>query len=148
MSDDRPAGVSVGRIEPADESGVVALWAEVFAGDPPWNEPRAVLARKLAEKDGLVFVARAGERVIGSVLGGYDGVRGWIYHLAVDPAERRRGIASRLMREVECALTERGCLKINLQVRATNSAVVAFYRSLGYELEERLSLGKRTRRDE
>jgi ribosomal protein S18 acetylase RimI-like enzyme len=147
MSDERSDEVRVGRFEPEDESGVVALWSEVFAGDPPWNEPRAMLARKLTQDDGLVFVARAGARVIGSVLGGYDGVRGWIYHLAVYPAERRSGVATRLMREVERALTERGCLKINLQVRATNSAVVAFYRSIGYEPEERLSLGKRTRPD-
>lgn len=137
------SAVSVRRFEPADEQGVVALWTEVFADDPPWNEPRAMLARKLARDPALVFVAITGERVVGAVLGGYDGVRGWVYHLAVLPTERRRGIATRLMRVVEAALVDLGCPKLNLQVRATNAAVIGFYRSLGYDLEERASLGKR-----
>jgi ribosomal protein S18 acetylase RimI-like enzyme len=137
---------TIARFAPEDAAGIITLWSDVFAGDPPWNEPSAMLERKLAVDD-LVFVARSGDRVVGTVLGGYDGVRGWIYHLAVAPADRRRGIATRLMHEVERALSARGCLKINLQVRATNAAVVAFYRTLGYELEERASLGKRVVRE-
>ena len=78
----------------------------------------------------------------GAVIAGFDGVRGWIYHLAVAPAHRRRGIATRLMRGAEAALRARGCSKINLQVRATNESVVAFYRALGYQIEERLSMGR------
>lgn len=102
-----------------------------------------MLARKLARDPALVFVAVAGERVLGAVLGGYDGVRGWVYHLAVLPTERRRGVATQLMRAVEEALAKLGCPKVNLQVRATNSAVISFYRTLEYDLEERASLGKR-----
>lgn len=137
------SGVTVRRFTPADEPGVVALWSEVFAGDPPWNEPRAMLAKKLARDPELVFVAVVDARVVGAVLAGYDGVRGWIYHLAVLPTERRRKIATRLMHAAEAALVELGCAKVNLQVRATNSVVIGFYRSLGYDLEERASLGKR-----
>jgi ribosomal protein S18 acetylase RimI-like enzyme len=135
--------VDVRRYVPADEEGVVALWSEVFDGDPPWNEPRAMLRRKLASDPTLVFVAVIGSRVIGAVLGGYDGVRGWVYHLAVLSTERRRGTATRLMHVLEAALTEVGCPKLNLQVRTTNESVIGFYRALGYEVEERASLGKR-----
>jgi ribosomal protein S18 acetylase RimI-like enzyme len=138
--------VTITRFVPEDAAGIITLWSNVFAGDPPWNEPRAMLERKLAVDD-LVFVARSDDRVVGTVLGGYDGVRGWIYHLAVAPSDRRWGIATRLMHEVERALSALGCPKINLQVRATNAAVVGFYRTLGYELEERVSLGKRVARE-
>jgi ribosomal protein S18 acetylase RimI-like enzyme len=138
-----PASVVIGRFEAPDEDAVVALWSEAFGAYHPSNEPRAYLARKLAYDPELVLVAREGARVVGTVVGGYDGVRGWIYHLAVAPPARRRGIATRLMAAVERALVARGCPKINLQVRGDNLEVVAFYKHLGYELEERASLGKR-----
>jgi ribosomal protein S18 acetylase RimI-like enzyme len=76
------------------------------------------------------------------VIAGFDGVRGWIYHLAVSPDWRRRGFAKQLVREAERGLQSLGCPKVNLQVRSTNSGVVAFYRSVGYEVEERLSMGR------
>jgi ribosomal protein S18 acetylase RimI-like enzyme len=137
------AGEAVVRpYEPGDEAGIVALWSEDFAGGPPYNEPRVALARKLALADGLVFVASADNRIVGTTLGGYDGVRGWIYHVLVAPSERRQGLGTRLMRATEQALAERGCPKVNLQVRGTNGAVVAFYAKLGYAEEDRVSLGK------
>jgi len=135
--------VVIGRFEPPDEEDVVALWTQAFGAYHPSNEPRTYLARKLAYDPELVVVARERTRVVGTVVGGYDGVRGWIYHLAVAPSARRRGIATRLMSAVERALLARGCPKINLQVRGDNLEVVAFYKHLGYELEERASLGKR-----
>ena len=82
-------------------------------------------------------------RVVGTVLGGFDGVRGWIHHLAVDASQRRKGIARSLMEAAEQGLLKLGCPKVNLQVRATNLLVIEFYRSLGYNVEERASLGKR-----
>jgi len=80
--------------------------------------------------------------VIGTIMGRYDGHRGWVYSVAVSPDVQRRGIGTALMKHVELALAERGCPKVNLQVRADNHAVVAFYESLGYLVEERVSLGK------
>jgi ribosomal protein S18 acetylase RimI-like enzyme len=135
--------VVIARFETRDEEDVVALWREAFGAYHGSNEPRAYLARKLAYDPELVLVAREDGRVVGTVVGGYDGVRGWVYHLAVAPSARRRGIATRLMADVERALLARGCPKINLQVRGDNLVVVAFYKHLGYELEERASLGKR-----
>ena len=75
-------------------------------------------------------------------MAGYDGHRGWIYSVAVDPAHRRKGVASALMKHAEARLTERGCVKLNLQIIGTNQAVVAFYEALGYAVEDRISMGK------
>jgi ribosomal protein S18 acetylase RimI-like enzyme len=122
----------------------------VFPHDPPRNAPdrmidsaRAVRPQSLlvAERDGALD--RTIDRtIVGAVIAGFDGVRGWIYHLAVAPAHRRCGIATRLVRGAEAALRAQGCSKINLQVRATNESAVAFYRALGYQIEERLSMGR------
>ena len=129
--------------QPKDHAQVVALWSDVFADDPPWNEPTAMIRRKLTVQPELFFVACINDQVVGAVMAGFDGVRGWIHHLAVYNSYRRQGIASSLMRAAEKGLEAAGCPKVNLQVRATNSSVIAFYRSLGYEVEDRASLGKR-----
>lgn len=129
--------------QPKDHAQVVALWSDVFADDPPWNEPAAMIRRKLAVQPELFFVACINDQVVGAVMAGFDGVRGWIHHLAVYNSYRRQGIARSLMRAAEKGLEAAGCPKVNLQVRATNSSVIAFYRSLGYEVEDRASLGKR-----
>jgi ribosomal protein S18 acetylase RimI-like enzyme len=76
-------------------------------------------------------------------MGGYDGHRGWIYYLAVDPVFRLRGYGRLILHELEKRLSEAGCPKINLMVRATNDGVLSFYRSLGYTEDEVVNLGKR-----
>ena len=129
--------------QPKDHAQVVALWSDVFVDDPPWNEPAAMIRRKLTVQPELFFVACINDQVVGAVMAGFDGVRGWIHHLAVYNSYRRQGIARSLMRAAEKGLEAAGCPKVNLQVRATNSSVIAFYRSLGYEVEDRASLGKR-----
>jgi ribosomal protein S18 acetylase RimI-like enzyme len=137
------AKVKVRPYESRDHAAVVALWSDIFADDPPWNEPAAMIRRKLTVQPELFLVACLDGQVVGTVMAGFDGVRGWIHHLAVHNSYRRQGIASVLMRAAEQGLGTAGCPKVNLQVRATNGAVIAFYRSLGYEVEERASLGKR-----
>jgi ribosomal protein S18 acetylase RimI-like enzyme len=126
-----------------DQAQAVALWNEVFPDDPPWNEPASMIRRKLTVQPELFLVAHVTGEVAGTVLAGFDGVRGWVHHLAVGASYRRQGLASSLMTAAEKGLAALGCPKVNLQVRATNSAVVAFYRSLDYEVEDRTSLGKR-----
>jgi ribosomal protein S18 acetylase RimI-like enzyme len=134
--------IAIRPLEPADRDAVVCLWKAVFPDDPARNDPDAVLARKARVQPELFLVAEDDGAVIGTVVGGYDGHRGWAYHLAVDPAHRRQGIGRRLMDELEARLAGLGCPKLNLQVRESNTAVVEFYRRLGYQVERHVSLGK------
>ena len=83
------------------------------------------------------------ELVVGAVMAGYEGHRGWINYLAVEPGRRRQGLGRELMATAERLLAERGCPKINLQVRSENADVIAFYGALGYRQDEVVSLGKR-----
>ena len=126
-----------------DRAGVIALWERVFPDDPPHNAPPRMLDAKLAANDGLLFVAVDADTVFGTAMAGYDGHRGWLYAVAVSPGHRRRGIGTALVRHVVATLRSMGCIKVNLQVRATNTAVVGFYESLGFEVEERVSMGMR-----
>jgi ribosomal protein S18 acetylase RimI-like enzyme len=134
--------VTVRSFARADGDAVAALWGTAFPDDRPWNAPRAVIARKRAQRDGLFWVATRAERVVGAVMAGWDGQRGWIYHLAVAAAERRRGVGRALVAAAERGLAERGCPKVNLQVLESNRDVVAFYERLGWRIENRVSMGK------
>ena len=127
----------------ADAGRVVALWAEVLPDSAPHNEPAIALRKKLEADRKLLFVAEAEGSIVGAVMGGYDGHRGWIYSLAVAPACRSQGIGSALVRRLEAELADLGCLKVNLQVRTSNAIVIRFYQRLGYQVEERVSMGKR-----
>jgi ribosomal protein S18 acetylase RimI-like enzyme len=126
-----------------DEQAVIALWSEVLPDSAPHNDPATALRKKREFERDLFFVAVVDEAVVGTVMGGYDGHRGWVYSVAVGPRHRRQGIGAALVRRLETALGERGCLKVNLQVRASNAEVIAFYEKLGYGVEERVSMGKR-----
>lgn len=122
---------------------VIALWEAVFGYEAAHNRPALVIDKKLAVDDGLFFVALAGQEVVGTVMAGYDGHRGWIYSVAVSPSYRRRGIGSQLVRFAERALASKGCVKVNLQIMEGNESVSAFYASLGFSVETRVSMGKR-----
>lgn len=128
--------------EVADTEAVVSLWETALPSAQPWNDGRNVLIRKQLQCDDLIFVAVLEGVVVGAVTAGYDGIRGWIYHLAVSSEFRRRGIGRRLIEYAENALRAMGCPKVNLQVRSDNSVVLAFYERCGYAVEERASLGK------
>jgi len=126
----------------ADRDAVVALWREVFPAAPAHNGPLEDLARKRAVQPELFLVASTGDALAGTCMAGYDGHRGWVHLVAVAPALRRRGIGAALMRRAEALLAERGCPKLNLQVRAGSPEAVAFYERLGFRVEERISMGK------
>lgn len=127
----------------SDTAAVAALWQEIFPDDPPHNAPALVIEQKMKCQPELFFVGERDGTIVGTVLSGYDGHRGWLYSVAVSPSFRRQGLGAKLIKHAEQALTSIGCTKVNLQVRSTNAAVVAFYRELGYEVEERISMGKR-----
>jgi ribosomal protein S18 acetylase RimI-like enzyme len=125
-----------------DEPAVVALW-EACGLTRPWNDPHKDIARKLAVQPELFLVGMVDGAVMASVMAGYEGHRGWMNYLAVAPRFRGRGLGRMLVQQVEQLLLERGCPKVNLQVRASNPEAVAFYRRLGYAQDESISLGKR-----
>ncbi len=133
--------MEVRKYRAADRAALIELWTTAFPDDPPHNAPAAVLDAKLAVDD-LVFVATDGNDLIGACLAGYDGHRGWLYAVAVAPDRRRAGVGRRLVERAVGALRERGCIKVNLQIRSTNREVEAFYRSLGFAGEDRISMGR------
>jgi ribosomal protein S18 acetylase RimI-like enzyme len=129
-----------------DGEAVVALWRACDLVRP-WNDPHQDIRRKLGVNPEWFLVGERNGRVVGTVMAGYEGHRGWINYLAVEPAAQRRGLGRALMAEAERLLRAAGCPKVNLQVRSTNAAVIAFYRRLGYAVDEVTSLGKRLESD-
>lgn len=125
-----------------DRDQVIALW-HAAGLTVPHNDPDQDIDRKMAVGDGLFLAADISGRIVGTVMGGYDGVRGWIYSLAVHPDHQRHGHGQTLITAIEEALAAQGCHKINLQVRAGNKPAEAFYSAIGYEVEDRVSFGKR-----
>jgi len=133
---------------PADEAGVIALW-QACGLTRPWNDPRRDIQRKLGEQPELFLVATGSDgALLGSAMVGFDGHRGWVYYLAVSPEHRRMAIGRALMHEAERLLIERGCPKINLQVRRENTEVQAFYAALGFKEDAAVSMGKRLEDDQ
>lgn len=126
-----------------DRPGVIRLWRTAFGYDTAHNRPELAIDKKLAVADGLFFVAVFEGAVLGTILAGYDGHRGWLYSVAVDPAKRKLGIGAALVRHAERALADLGCMKINLQIMGANKEVAAFYETLGFATEPRVSMGKR-----
>lgn len=122
---------------------VVTLWQNVFGYEADHNLPTLVIDKKRAADDDLFFVAQANDKVVGTVMAGYDGHRGWIYSMAVSPEYRKQGLGSQLLSLAETKLSEIGCIKINLQIMEENQAVENFYLSNGYHTEKRISMGKR-----
>ena len=123
--------------------GVDLLWRTVFPDDPPWNAAAHAIPAKIAVQPELLLVALHGPRVVGSAMAGYDGHRGWLYAVAVLPGYRRASVARSLVDEALVRLRRLGCAKVNLQVRAGNDAAVAFWQSIGFDVEERVSMGRR-----
>lgn len=109
----------------------------------PQNDPDKDIDRKLKVDPELFLVGLLGRTVVATAMGGYDGHRGWIYYLAVDPEFQGKGLGTEILSAIEAKLRERGCPKINLQIRTSNSAVANFYESLGFSDDNVLSLGKR-----
>ena len=139
--------VRVRSFDHRDEDSVVALWTRCGLVRA-WNDPHLDIERKLGVQRELFLVAERNGTVIGTVMAGFDGHRGWVNYLAVDPAHQGRGIGRVLMDHAERGLAALGCPKVNLQVRSANEAVLAFYRRLGYVDDDVVSLGKRLTHDD
>ena len=126
---------------PADHEAVTGLWKTVFPDDPPWNEPATMLAAKLDFQPEGVLIGVANGAVIAAVLAGYDGHRGWINALAVDPNHRGHGYGAAMIEAASARLKTMGAVKVNLQIRGGNNSLEAYYESLGFEVENRISMG-------
>lgn len=126
----------------SDRKSVIALWTA--CGLPrPWNDPNKDISRKLSVQPELFFVGEINGNVIASAMAGYDGHRGHVFYLAVLPEYQRRGYGRLLMGKVEESLRSMGCPKLNIVVRGSNDKVLAFYGSLGYNVDDVVSIGKR-----
>jgi ribosomal protein S18 acetylase RimI-like enzyme len=134
--------VSIRPFQPGDRPHIRELWA-LCGLTRPWNDPDLDIDRKVAVGDGLFLVAEADGELLGAAMFGYDGHRGWVNYLGVDPGARNRGIGRLLMAAGDTLLRSRGCPKLNLQIRADNEGAVAFYDRLGYRVDEVASMGKR-----
>ena len=126
----------------ADEDAVVALWGRCGLLRPQ-NDPRKDIQRKLKVSPELFLVGALGAEVIATAMVGYEGHRGWISYLGVDPAFQKCGYGREIMLRAEALLLERGCPKINVQIRSTNEEAIDFYHRLGFSMDEVFSMGKR-----
>jgi ribosomal protein S18 acetylase RimI-like enzyme len=131
----------------SDEAGVIELWRRCYL-TRPWNDPHKDIARKLKVRPDLFLVGEIDGAVVATAMVGYDGHRGWINYLGVDPDHRRKGLARQIMHEAERLLRKEGCSKINLQVRSTNSQAIEFYRRIGFAVDDVMSMGKRLESDQ
>jgi ribosomal protein S18 acetylase RimI-like enzyme len=130
----------------ADEVSVISLWQRCNLTRPQ-NNPRLDIQRKLKVNPELFLVGTVDGRIVATVMGGYEGHRGWINYLSVDPDFQRKGLGRRLMRAIELKLRALGCPKINLQVRSDNSDALSFYEKIGYEKDNVISMGIRLIQD-
>jgi len=139
--------MQIRQFESLDEEAVISLWRRCDLVRP-WNDPHKDIQRKLAVRPDLFLVGELDGRIVACVMAGYEGHRGWLNYLAVDPEHQRRGLARAIVTEAERLLRAAGCPKINLQVRTSNLEVIEFYRRLGYAKDEVVSMGKRLEHDD
>ena len=134
--------MNIREFQRADGIAVISLWHHCGLVVPQ-NDPALDIERKLAVNCELFLVRESQGEIVASVMCGYDGHRGWINYLAVHPDHQQLGYGSSIMAAVEERICEKGCPKINLQVRSTNAEVIRFYESLGYALDDVIGMGKR-----
>jgi len=125
-----------------DERAVIELWQKCDLVRP-WNNPKVDIQRKLKVNPELFLIGIIQGKLVATATGGYEGHRGWVNYLAVDPVYQKHGYGRQLMTELEKRLVKMGCPKINLQVRSGNSSALEFYSRIGYKVDDVVSLGKR-----
>ncbi len=126
----------------SDEKEVIELWRECDLL-VPWNNPRLDIERKMQVNPELFLVGLLDGKVVATVMGGYEGRRGWMNYLGVSTVHQRKGFGRQIVSVLEDRLKGMGCPKINLQVREGNIGVIKFYEALGYCDDHVFSMGKR-----
>jgi ribosomal protein S18 acetylase RimI-like enzyme len=127
---------------PKYEAAVIALWQKCDL-TRPYNDPQKDIARKMKVNPELFLIGLEGDKVIATAMGGYDGHRGWVNYVGVDPDYQRKRLGQQIMQAVEKALLAIGCPKFNLLVRTDNLGAIEFYKSLGFNQEDCVEMGKR-----
>ncbi len=130
------------RYDVKHQNAVVDLW-EKCGLIVPQNDPVEDIKKKTSFQPELFFIALLDGQLVGSVMVGYEGHRGWLNYLAVLPTFQKRGFGRKLVNKAIAELKKIGCPKLNLQVRKSNTSVIEFYKHLGFEEEDRISLGVR-----
>lgn len=125
-----------------DEQETIDLWVRCGL-TRPWNDPSKDIACKMAVNPEWFLVGEIEGRIMASVMAGYDGHRGWVYYLGIDPGFQKSGYGRQMMAAAEDLLKKAGCPKINLMVRTSNKQMVAFYQNLGFEVDDVIGMGKR-----
>jgi len=133
--------VEIRDLRPSDGGALRALWRACGIRDRPGDDD-ASLAAMASRNPGLCIVGVEGDRIVASALAGFDGRRGWLYHVATHPDARRRGIATRLVRTIEDRLRAMGCRKLNLIVWEGDKDAMAFWTGIGYYRERTVEFAK------
>ena len=147
MNPQQPDDFRIDVYRPGDAADMIELWRQCGL-IVPWNNPLTDIARKTEDSPELFFTGKIAGRLVASCMAGYDGHRGWIYFLAVQPSRQRSGLAARLVEHAESCLIELGCPKVELMVRESNLEVMAFYQAIGYQLDPVRVLSKRLLQDD
>jgi ribosomal protein S18 acetylase RimI-like enzyme len=137
-----PTDFHIKQYSSGDQKAVIALWQKCSL-TRPWNNPEHDIERKLKVNPELFLVGLVNSRIIATVMGGYEGHRGWANYLAVDPEYQSKGLGQQIMTAIESKLLAIGCPKINLQIRTDNLSAISFYEKIGYKTDDVISMGKR-----
>lgn len=140
------SAIHIRPFQAGDEGAVVSLWRRCDLLRP-WNDPHKDIQRKLKVRPDLFLVGELDGKIVAAVMAGYEGHRGWLSYLGVDPDVQKRGLGREIVAAAERLLQAEGCPKINLQVRTSNRGVIEFYKQVGYTVDDVVSMGKRLEHD-
>ena len=142
MNQNRSSNFAIRQFVPNDTNRVIFIWEQCDLVRN-WNNPNFDIQRKLNFQKELFFVGLLNDEIIATAMFGYDGHRGWLNYFAVLPNFQKRGFGKQLMTFGEMALIEKGCPKLNLQMRNDNTKAINFYQKVGYKEDAAVSFGKR-----
>ena len=146
MKQKSSSNFAIRQFVPNDTNRVIFIWEQCDLVRN-WNNPNFDIQRKLNFQKELFFVGLLNDEIIATAMFGYDGHRGWLNYFAVLPNFQKRGFGKQLMTFGEMALIEKGCPKLNLQIRNDNTKAINFYQKVGYKEDAAVSFGKRLIKD-